>query len=170
MVLQRKNLFEHFKERLEPSVAGPTIVNDGSIFAALGVWYALLMLASAIEACIQAADLQAWHVQTSSKRYIRMPGALLAALHVPLGRCADNCCFEKFLDMSTCLQARHSHATLRVAHAIDGYVQHLFLNEYNQALCRVSCCNTTCLTVLLCGKTQRVSTWYNLQVCLAVSF
>ena len=37
--LQRKNLLEQFKERLEPSVAGPTIVNDGSIFMALGVWY-----------------------------------------------------------------------------------------------------------------------------------
>lgn len=38
-MLQRKNLLEQFKERLEPSVAGPTIVNDGSIFMALGIWY-----------------------------------------------------------------------------------------------------------------------------------
>lgn len=36
----RKNLLEQFKERLEPSVAGPTIVNDGSIFMALGIWSA----------------------------------------------------------------------------------------------------------------------------------
>lgn len=40
---QRKNLLEQFKERLEPSVAGPTIVNDGSIFMALGIWYAHIL-------------------------------------------------------------------------------------------------------------------------------
>lgn len=41
-MLQRQNLFQQFKSLLEPSVAGPTIVNDGSIFLALGVWYVLL--------------------------------------------------------------------------------------------------------------------------------
>lgn len=44
VTLQKKNLLEQFKERLEPSVAGPTVVNDGSIFMALGIWYALLLV------------------------------------------------------------------------------------------------------------------------------
>ncbi len=37
-LLQKKNLWQKFRDLLEPSVAGPTIVNDGSIFLALGVW------------------------------------------------------------------------------------------------------------------------------------
>ena len=37
-LLQKKNPWQRFKELLEPSVAGPTIVNDGSIFLALGIW------------------------------------------------------------------------------------------------------------------------------------
>ncbi|KAL0041566.1 hypothetical protein WJX79_007563 [Trebouxia sp. C0005] len=36
----RKNLWQKFRDLLEPSVAGPTIVNDGSIFLALGIWSA----------------------------------------------------------------------------------------------------------------------------------
>ena len=46
---QRKNLLEQFKERLEPSVAGPTIVNDGSIFMALGIWYAHILAPCAFQ-------------------------------------------------------------------------------------------------------------------------
>ena len=37
-LLQKKNLRQKFRDLLEPSVAGPTIVNDGSIFLALGIW------------------------------------------------------------------------------------------------------------------------------------
>ena len=37
-LLQKKNLWQKFRDLLEPSVAGPTIVNDGSIFLALGIW------------------------------------------------------------------------------------------------------------------------------------
>lgn len=36
----KKNLWQKFRDLLEPSVAGPTIVNDGSIFLALGIWSA----------------------------------------------------------------------------------------------------------------------------------
>ena len=48
-MLQRKNLLEQFKERLEPSVAGPTIVNDGSIFMALGIWYEHALASCALQ-------------------------------------------------------------------------------------------------------------------------
>ena len=37
---QRKGFVEAFREKLEPSVPGTTIVNDGSIFLLLGIWSA----------------------------------------------------------------------------------------------------------------------------------
>ena len=50
-MLQKLNLLQQFKERLEPSVAGPTLVNDGSIFMALGIWYASLLFMRGQLAC-----------------------------------------------------------------------------------------------------------------------
>ena len=38
---QRKGIIGRIQEQLEPSVPGTTIVNDGSIFAVLGLWCAL---------------------------------------------------------------------------------------------------------------------------------
>jgi hypothetical protein len=37
---QRLNLLQKLKQRLEPSVPFPTLVNDGSIFVILGLWCA----------------------------------------------------------------------------------------------------------------------------------
>ena len=41
MCAQRKGIIGRIQEQLEPSVPGTTIVNDGSIFAVLGLWCAL---------------------------------------------------------------------------------------------------------------------------------
>ena len=38
VLLQRLTFFQSLKERLEPDVPGTTLVNDGSIFAALALW------------------------------------------------------------------------------------------------------------------------------------
>lgn len=39
---QKKNLVELFKERLEPALSAAAIVNDGAIFAILGLWAAIM--------------------------------------------------------------------------------------------------------------------------------
>ena len=44
-VLQRLTLAEQLRSRLEPSVPGTTLINDGSIYLAMGAWCAWLALA-----------------------------------------------------------------------------------------------------------------------------
>ena len=61
MCAQRKGIIGRIQEQLEPSVPGTTIVNDGSIFAVLGLW------------CALASELQSQLQQTPGRLHVLLP-------------------------------------------------------------------------------------------------
>ena len=112
MCAQRKGILGRIQEQLEPSVPGTTIVNDGSIFAVLGLWCALASeLQSSVAVQHEDACLYSCH-QSSMHRLRVWPRASST-----LSRCS-------FLHVERCNihATRLSPASLRMLPWVQGGV------------------------------------------------
>ena len=76
-----RSLWQRVRQNFEPSVPGPTLVNDGSVFVALGLWAAWTATASDPTLALGAAlAFCAWRLY--DKRNKRNPGGGWGCLRV----------------------------------------------------------------------------------------